>query len=484
MTQSKSDHDNPQGHQFRIERDSLGEMQVPAGALWGAQTQRAVENFPISGLPLPQRFIWALAHIKRACAQANAELGYLSPALAAAIVTACDEVAAGALDQHFPIDIFQTGSGTSTNMNANEVLARRANEVLPSGQGEIHPNDHVNMSQSSNDVIPTAIHVALTLALRDCLIPVLHALEKALGEKVGAFDAVVKTGRTHLQDATPIRMGQVFGGFHAQAQQSLARVEKAVEALRPLALGGTAVGTGINCPLGFPERAIAHLNAALGTDFAEAANHVEANAARDALVEVSGLLKTLAVSLHKIANDIRWMGSGPRNGLGELRLPAVQPGSSIMPGKVNPVLSEALIMACAQVIGFDTANTLAGLGGVFELNLMMPLLAYNTLTAVEILANATRVFTERCIAGLEVDEQVCRASVERNLALATALAPVLGYERAAEIAKEARASNRTVREVALAWQVLPSTELDALLDPLRMTEPGLADSREPPSPLN
>jgi fumarate hydratase, class II len=486
-TQNAQDTQNPehsQGPQFRIERDSLGEMRVPTTALWGAQTQRAVENFPISGLTLPHRFVWALAYIKRACAQANTELGYLAPALAPAIVAACDEVAAGALDQHFPIDVFQTGSGTSTNMNMNEVLARRANQLLAGVSGDVHPNDHVNMSQSSNDVIPTAIHVALTLALRDVLFPALRKLESTLGAKAREFDAVVKTGRTHLQDATPIRMGQVFGGFQAQAQQSLLRVEKAVNALRPLALGGTAVGTGINCPLGFPERAIAQLNAALGTEFVEAANHVEANAARDALVEASGLLKTIAVSMHKIANDIRWMGSGPRNGLGELRLPAVQPGSSIMPGKVNPVLAEALIMACAQVIGFDAANTLAGLGGVFELNLMMPLLAYNTITAVEILANATRVFAEGCVAGLEIDEAACDASVERNLALATALAPRLGYERAADIAKEARASNRTVREVALAWQVLPPAELDALLDPLRMTEPGLSETQEPPSSAN
>ncbi len=479
MTQSPTDCNSPSSRRFRIEADSLGEMQVPAEALWGAQTQRAVENFPISGVTLPHCFIRALAHIKRACAQANAELGYLSPTLADAIVKACDEVIAGELDRHFPIDVFQTGSGTSTNMNVNEVLARRAGQLLSGSSGHPHPNDHVNMSQSSNDVIPTAIHVALTLALRERLFPALQALEAALGEKAREFDPVVKTGRTHLQDATPIRMGQVFGGFQAQAQQSLARAERALSALRPLALGGTAVGTGVNCPVGFPERAIAHLNAALDTEFVEAADHVEANAARDALVEVSGLLKTVAVSLHKVANDIRWMGSGPRNGLGELRLPAVQPGSSIMPGKVNPVLAEALIMVCAQVIGFDAANTLAGLGGAFELNLMMPLLAYNTLTAVELLANATTVFTERCVAGLEVDAEVCRTSVRRNLALATALAPALGYARSAEIAKEAGASGRTVREVALAWEVLPVAELDALLDPLRMTEPGLLEPDKP-----
>jgi fumarate hydratase class II len=315
--------------------------------------------------------------------------------------------------------------------------------------------------------------VAVTLALRDELIPALERLSTALNDKACAFNDIVKTGRTHLQDATPIRMGQVFGGFAAQARSGVARAERAVEALRSLPLGGTAVGTGVNRPVDFPARAIARLNAALGTDFVEARNHVEANAARDALIEVSGLLRTIAVSLHKIANDIRWMGSGPRNGLGELRLPAVQPGSSIMPGKVNPVMAEALIMVCAQVIGYDVANTLGGLGGYFELNLMMPLLAHNTLSAVSLLACGTTAFIERCVKGLEVDAARCRASVERNLALATALAPVIGYDRAAQIAKEAHRSGKTVREVALAQGVLSPAELDALLDPLRMTEPGL-----------
>ncbi len=329
------------------------------------------------------------------------------------------------------------------------------------------------MSQSSNDVIPTAIHVALTLALRDELVPALTQLADALGEKAVAFDAVVKTGRTHLQDATPIRMGQVFGGYEAQARSAVARARQAIAALRALPLGGTAVGTGLNCPVGFPARAIAHLNEALGTTFVEAGNHVEANAARDAVVEASGHLKTIAVALHKIANDIRWMASGPRNGLGELRLPAVQPGSSIMPGKVNPVIAEALIMVCAQVIGFDVANTLGGLGGYFELNLMMPLLAHNTLHATEMLSNATSLFSRKCVAGLEVDAARCEASVERNLALATALAPAIGYDRAAEIAKAAQASGRTVREVALAESVLPAEEIDALLDARKMTEPGL-----------
>ncbi len=458
----------------RIERDALGEVRVPAWALWGAQTQRAVENFAISGQRFGRRFIAALGQVKYACARANLDLGRLDPRLWAAIAQACDEVSAGDLDAHFPIDVFQTGSGTSTNMNANEVIANRAIQLLGGEVGSkspVHPNDHVNMSQSSNDVIPTVIHVAATLALRDDLLPALAHLHALLLSKAITFDAIVKTGRTHLQDATPIRLGQVFGGYAAQIEQATFRAQRAVAALRELPLGGTAVGTGINCPAGFAERAIAHLNTALGTGFVEAHNHVEANAARDALVEASGALKTIAVSLHKVANDIRWLASGPRNGLRELQLPAVQPGSSIMPGKVNPVIPEAVIMACAQVIGYDTAITLGGLGGYFELNLMMPLIAHNILNAIALLANATQVFADRCIAGLEADADRCSETVERNLALATALTPVLGYDQAAEIAKAAQSTGKTVREIAEAWNVLPVETLAALLDPYRMTEP-------------
>ncbi|MGC9466964.1 MAG: class II fumarate hydratase [Anaerolineae bacterium] len=461
-----------EGNSCRVEHDALGDVCVPVGALWGAQTQRAVENFSISDITFGRRFIAALGWVKLVSAQTNVALGYLTPEVGQAIQEACEEVIAGELDDHFPVDVFQTGSGTSTNMNANEVVANRARQLLGNG-GAVHPNDHVNMSQSSNDVIPTAIHVALTLALRDELIPALDRLEGALSGKAKAFGDVVKTGRTHLQDATPIRMGQVFGGFAAQVQHSLERAQRAIEILRPLPLGGTAVGTGINCPIGFPTEAIVRLNNRLGTAFVEALNHVEANAARDQVVEVSGLLKTIAVSLHKIANDIRWMGSGPRNGLGELQIPAVQPGSSIMPGKVNPVIAEALIQVCAQVVGYDMANTLGGLGGYFELNLMMPLLAHNTLSAVAMLARGTMVFAERCVDAVEVDAVACQASVARNLALATALAPVIGHDRAAEIAQEARRSDRTVREVALEREVLAPEVLDALLDPVRMTEPGL-----------
>ncbi len=459
---------------IRIERDTLGEVRVPAMALWGAQTQRAIENFTISGQRFGRRFVAALGHVKKACACANMALGYLDPHWGAAIVQACDEVIAGDLDAHFPLDVFQTGSATSTNMNANEVIANRAIQRLGGVVGSkvpIHPNDHVNMSQSSNDVIPTVIHIAVTLALRDDLLPALAHLHALLLAQAAAFDPIVKTGRTHLQDATPIRLGQVFGGYAAQIELAMGRAKHAIEALRALPLGGTAVGTGINCPPGFVEHALAQLNATLGTDFSEAQNHVEANAARDALVETSGMLKTMAVSLHKIANDIRWLASGPRNGLGELRLPAVQPGSSIMPGKVNPVIPEAVIMACAQIIGYDAAITLGGLGSHFELNLMMPLIAHNILQAIALLTNAARTFADRCIAGLEADVDHCRETVERNLALATALVPVLGYDRAAEIAKEAQATGKTIREVAQAWQVLPVEVLDALLDPYRMTIP-------------
>jgi fumarate hydratase, class II len=462
---------------MRVERDSMGEMLVPEDALWGAQTQRAVENFSISGIRFSRRFIMALGHIKRVAAQTNMELGLLDPTIGAAIVAASGEVIAGTLDAHFPLDVFQTGSGTSTNMNANEVIARRAGQIL-AAQGAVHPNDHVNMSQSSNDVIPTAIHVAATLALRDDLLPALEELGRRLRERADAFDGIVKTGRTHLQDATPIRLGQEFGGYATQVDGAIARGRRGIAALAELALGGTAVGSGINCPPDFPARAVAHLNAALETDFREASDHFEANAARDAAIEVSGLLKVIAVSLTKIANDIRWLGSGPRAGLGELRLPAVQPGSSIMPGKVNPVMAEALIMAAAQVIGNDAAITLGGLGSIFELNLMMPLIAHNLLQSVELLARGANAFSERCVAGLEADAARCSESVARNLALATALAPVIGYDRAAEISKEAYRSGRTVRQVADEWQVLPAAELDRLLDPTRMTGPGVAESSQ------
>jgi fumarate hydratase class II len=464
---------------MRTERDSMGEVSIPDGALWGAQTQRAIENLPISGLRFGRRFIRALGWVKRVSAETNLELGLLDPHLARAIVAACDEVIAGQHDEQFPVDVFQTGSGTSTNMNANEVIANRAIELLGGEVGTrdpVHPNDHVNQSQSSNDVIPTAIHLAAVLALRDELVPALEHLHAALAEKARAFDPVVKTGRTHLQDATPIRLGQEFGGYATQVEKSGARARRAMEALRELPLGGTAVGTGVNCPLEFPGRAIVRLNAALGTDFVEARDHVEANAARDALVEASGVLRAIAVSLTKIANDIRWLASGPRNGLGELRLPAVQPGSSIMPGKVNPVMAEALIMVSAQVIGHDVAVALGGLGGAFELNTMMPLIAFDLLRSIEWMTSAVRAFTDRCVVGIEANVERCREAVERSLAMATALAPVVGYDRAAEVSEEAYRTGRTVREVAREWELMPPEQLDVVLDAFRMTEPGLQPS--------
>jgi fumarate hydratase class II len=457
---------------MRIEFDTLGEVRVPDTALWGAQTQRAVENFSISDIRFERRFICALGWIKRACTQANMELGELDDRIGEAILQACDEVIAGDLDAHFPVDIFQTGSGTSTNMNVNEVIANRALQLLGGIIGSkhpVHPNDHVNMSQSSNDVIPTAIHIATTLALRDDLVPTLKTMHTALIEKAREFDGIVKSGRTHLQDATPIRLGQEFGGYATQVHKDIQRAEAATMTLRALPLGGTAVGTGLNCPPGFAARAIAHLNDALNTHFTEAQDHIEANASRASLIEVSGLLKTIAVSIHKIANDIRWLGSGPRSGLGELQLPAVQPGSSIMPGKVNPVMAEALIMVCAQVIGYDTAITLCGLGGAFELNTMQPLIAHNLLNGIKILNNAVHLFITHCIIGLQANAERCEAAVERNLTLATALAPVIGYDKAAKIAKEALRTDQTVREVALAWEVLEPEKLDKLLDPYRMT---------------
>ncbi len=456
---------------MRVEHDTLGEVEIPDDAMWGPQTQRAVENFRISGLRFGRRFIEALAHVKRACAEANVELGVLPRDIGDAIVEASREVIDGRWDEHFPVDVFQTGSGTSTNMNANEVIANRANQLL-GGEPRVHPNDHVNRGQSSNDVFPTAMHVAVTLAVRDDLIPALEELRSVLAKKARAFDHIVKIGRTHLQEATPIRLGQEFSGYARQFARAVERAESAVAALRELPLGGTAVGTGVNRALGFPTRAIVHLNGALGTNLVEATNHFEANAARDGIVEASGEIRTIAVSLRKIANDVRWLGSGATAGLGELRLPAVQPGSSIMPGKVNPVMAEALIMVTAQVVANDVGVVLAGEGGNFELNTMMPLMAHSLLSSIDWMANAVRAFTERCVAGIEADEECCTTALEHSTALATALAPAIGYERAAEIAREAHRSGRTVHEVAAEKGVLPSEELDALLDPRRMTEPG------------
>ncbi len=460
---------------IRIERDSMGEMQVPSDAYYGAQTQRAVENFPISGRRLARGFIAALGMIKHAAAESNNALGLLDDEKCGAIRTAAGEVIAGDLDAHFGLDIYQTGSGNSSNMNANEVIANRATAILDGEIGSklVHPNDHVNMGQSSNDVIPTAIHIAVLQAIENDLLPALRTLRTSLDDKAKAFDAVVKIGRTHLQDATPLRMGQEFSGYARQAELSIRRVGGCREAVAEVALGGTAVGTGLNMHPELAGRVVQKINEMTGLEFREASNHFEAQGAQDSLVEASGALKTVAVSLMKIANDIRWLGSGPRCGIGEIIVPAVQPGSSIMPGKVNPVIAESVIQVAAQVIGNDLVVTLGGPWGSFELNTMLPVMASNLLESIDILANASRNFAERCIDGLEIDEERTASMIEKSLAMVTSLAPAIGYDKAAAIAKEAHQSGRTVREVTREQKVLSDEELDKLLDPMRMTEPGV-----------
>jgi len=457
-----------EGH--RIEKDSLGEMKVPADALWGAQTQRAIENFPISGQRFGRRFIEALGIVKKAAADANAQSGHLDPAVAGAVATAAEEVIAGRWDDQFVLDVYQTGSGTSTNMNANEVIARRAGQILGSA---VHPNDHVNSAQSSNDVIPTAIHVAARLAVEHELLPALRDLHEALAAKGAAFDSVLKSGRTHLMDATPVRLGQEFRGYATQVAKGIARVRRAADELAELALGGTATGTGINADPAFAGRAVRCITELTGIAFREAEDHFEAQGARDAAVSTSGALNTLAAGLMKIADDVRWMGSGPTSGLGEIRLPAVQPGSSIMPGKVNPVMSEALMMVCARVMGNHVTVTLAGSRGNFELNAMMPVLAQALLESITLLAAACRAFTDRCVRGIEADEARCRELLELNPAVATALNPWIGYDKAAEVAKAAATEGRSVREIVLREGLLRPDEVDEALDARGMTEPGL-----------
>ena len=460
--------------EFRTEKDSMGEIKVPANAYYGAQTARAVENFPISGVPFPRRFIYALGVIKRSCARANMDRGDLDRRIGDAIVAAATEVADGKLDRDFPLDIYQTGSGTSTNMNANEVIANRAAEILGEERGakSVHPNDHVNMSQSSNDVIPTAIHVSAAFAINDELIPSLMHLHAALSSKAGQFDQVIKSGRTHLMDATPVRLGQEFGGYAQQVAKGVDRARHACSALTELALGGTATGSGINRRPEFPQKAIAYIAADTDIRFQEATDHFEAQGAKDGCVEASGQLKTIACSLMKIANDIRLMGSGPRTGLGELNLPAVQPGSSIMPGKVNPVMCEAVTMVAAQVIGHDAAIGVCGMSGHLELNVFMPVLAYDLLDSIHLLSSVSRAFADKCVSGIEANADRARALVESNLAICTALAPKVGYDEAASISKEAFASGKNVREVALERGALSEAELDKLLDLRKMTEPG------------
>ena len=463
----------PKRPETRTERDSLGEMRVPADALWGASTQRAVENFPISGERFPRVFLRALGLVKRCAADTNARLGVLDASLARAIAEAAAEVESGALDAHFPIDVFQTGSGTSTNMNANEVIASRATRALSARGDErrVHPNDHVNASQSSNDVIPTALHLAARLALREDLEPALAGLHACLAAKARELDDVVKLGRTHLMDATPIRLGQEFSGYARQIELGRERVARAGEALAELALGGTAVGTGLNAPAGFAQQTIAALSRETGLAFREAANHFEAQGARDGAVEASGELRTLAVSLAKIAGDVRLLASGPRGGFGELELPAIQPGSSIMPGKVNPVICEVVLQVSAQVIGNDAAIAVAGLQGQLELNVFVPVIARNLLASIALLSAASRVFAEKCLAGVSARRERAEALVEESLAMVTALVPAIGYDAAAEIAKEAWRSGKRVREICRERAILPPAELERLLDPLRQTRP-------------
>src|SRR5579875_2513942 len=454
----------------RLEHDTMGTMEVPAEAYYGAQTMRAVLNFPISDLRFPRRFLEALGLIKAAAAEVNVQRGLLDPEKGGAITAAAMEVAEGKLDAHFPLDIFQTGSGTSTNMNANEVIAHRAAEIL-SRPGSIHPNDDVNKSQSSNDVIPTALHLAALLAIRHDLLPGLETLADALRDRARAFMPIIKTGRTHLQDATPIRLGQEFEGFAGQIERGIARGHGAEAELSELALGGTAVGTGVNMPAGFAQDVIERLSQMTGLPLRETSNHFQAQSTLDSVVAASGALKTIAVSLMKIANDIRWMGSGPRAGIGELAVPAVQPGSSIMPGKVNPVIAESVTMVAAQVIGNDATITIAGQSGNFELNVMLPVAAYNLIQSIQILGTAARNLAERTVRGLEATERGPEM-VEKGLMLATALAPVIGYERAAAIAKEAARSGETIRQVASRDTDLSPEELGRILQPGAMTEPG------------
>jgi fumarate hydratase, class II len=466
---------------FRIERDTMGEMRVPTDALYGASTARAVDNFPIALRPVPAAVIHAFGNLKAACAEANRELGRLDDKRTEAIVAAAREVAAGKHDNHFPVDVYQTGSGTSTNMNANEVIANLANQRQGLGMGAkgadgaVHPNDHVNMSQSSNDTFPTAMHIAAALTIENELIPALERLHDALSAKAAEWDKIVKIGRTHLMDATPIRVGQVFGGYAAQAQYAAVRARRAWKRLREnLAIGGTAVGTGINTHPDFAGKVCAALSAELGVDFAEAANHPEAQAAKDSFVEAHGELKTIATSLTKIANDIRLLGSGPRCGIFELSLPATQPGSSIMPGKVNPVICESVVQVACRVIGNDAVVTTANLGGVgsiFELNIAMPVMIDAFLESVTLLANSTNVFVDKLLVGLEVNAERCRELIDQSLMMVTSLAPKIGYERAAGLAKEAFKSGKTIRESCLEQNVLPQDELDDALDPWKMTEP-------------
>ena len=451
---------------FREETDSMGTVNVPEDAYYGAQTKRAVDNFPISGLCFPLSFIKAIALIKKYAAQVNRDLGLLSPELAPAVMQAAQEVIDGTFDEQFVVDVFQTGSGTSTNMNVNEVIAGRANEIITGsigGKSPVHPNDHVNCGQSSNDVIPSAIHIAAFISIRAELLPSLEKLCRSLQEKELEFSGIAKIGRTHLQDAVPVTLGQEFSGYARQVELAIERITGMEPRLAELALGGTAVGTGLNTHAEFARRVIALIAQETACPFIEAKNHFAAQAAQDSAVEASGVLKTDAVSLMKIANDIRWLASGPRCGIGEIMIPDLQPGSSIMPGKVNPVLPEVMMQVAAQVIGNDAAITIGGQGGNFELNTMLPLIAYNLLQSIGILAAAVNAFAEKCVDGIIANKEKCASTVDKSIALVTPLVPVIGYDTAAAIAKEARETGKTIREVALQNRILSEKELDRLL---------------------
>ena len=461
-------------HNVRTERDSMGEMEVPVDALYGASTMRAVLNFPISDLRFSRTFIRALGLVKQAAARAYMEMDVLDKDIGGAIDGAAQEVIDGKLDHHFVLDIFQTGSGTSTNTNANEVIANRASQLMGGDLGSrlVHPNDHVNLGQSSNDVIPTSIHLAALLAIKEDLIPALKNLESELLKKSEEFWPIIKTGRTHLQDATPVRLGQEFLGFSGQAENSIKRLGRAQDALAEVALGGTAVGTGVNTHPEFSQRACKIISDTSGVTIRETTNHFQAQSTLDALVEASGQLRTVAISLHKIANDIRFIGSGPRAGLGEILLPEVQPGSSIMPGKINPVISESVIQVAVQVFGNDATVALAGQGSYFELNTMMPVAAFNILQSIELLSTSANNFADQCVKGIQATS-TGPAMVEKGLMLGTALSPAIGYDAAAAIAKEASGSGQTIREVAKIRTELSDDQLDQLLDPEDMTHPSL-----------
>ena len=459
---------------MREEKDSMGIMNVPDDAYYGAQTQRAIENFPISGTTIPISLIRALGIIKRSAAIVNHEFGILDENRMKAIVQAADEIIEGKFDNQFPVDIYQTGSGTSSNMNCNEILSNRASEIMGGTIGSkdpVHPNDHVNLGQSSNDVIPTAIHIAANTMLEKELIPALLKLADELDRKALAFAGVMKIGRTHLQDATPITLGQEFSGYTQMVKNGVKRIQNAQYFLSELAQGGTAIGTGINTKKQFGSLIAKEISSYTDMSFRESTNHFEAQGAQDAAVEASSALKIVSVSLSKIANDIRWLGSGPRAGIGELILPAVQPGSSIMPGKVNPVICESMIQICAQVIGNDMAITMGGQGGVFELNLMLPLIAHNLTQSIKILTTGTEMFTNKLVKGLIANEEICAAYIEGSLAMCTSLAPIIGYDHAAEIAHKAYESGKTVREIAIEENVLDKKELEIILDPESMTKP-------------